>query len=653
MNKSGIDLKQLIQRSASFSEHDSLAELDVPLDGELYVQIDSLVKKMPERVSREQSKAAKVWMAAAKFVTPAYAVAWNMAKDDQRATSIARDFLQAASKSAFESLLDAHSCGANFNADNMFGIYRYALANASNCASVLAYMHRQIIPQFSTVLNSHLSELATGYKPLSTRRLDQYVTSLTDDNITSQLNNKKLQKLLVGYVNAEYPRSQYGSETLLQVSLNNAMNKLMSNMMLRSSSYPNANRAGQVMEQGIIRSIEQWLTVSQQESNGGIFTGSDELTSVYAIQNALNMVTAVSSASVDRLTSEQTEAIYSPTFLADFEKTNSVLLREIIQTTNTYASAFMKASEGLKAKVEESIGPDTAKAPDSLVSPAGWLSLFDLPGKLVSSVASRLSVGHGTAMHTLDIIDSVDVIMEFALKFASALASKLDVWEPWAIKTITDESVSYASYLDRNNIKLDAATFENIAAIVESAKNHLLNDAGYKRMVSDAPGQVDIFQSMKTLVICSVLKMDAALTGHIGSKHKGSAISNLQQLVNSISVNQFAAHNRSDSSDDKTMMFGSIMNGAAQLVQTAIKVQYQANVFGVGDNLVTDLANRTGRYNSIVNSIQEYNSHITSAVNLGADRLAIVLDAKNYAKKPNAAPVSNTVPSHSGAAFKP
>lgn len=626
------DLKSLIYKTAiakrQVAEDVDLSEFDaddVVID-ELLIGEAALISSVS---SVEVKSAAKIWMAAVKFVTPAVTVGIAITPDISKVDplGIAAAILEQSTISAFANVVDAYSCGANFTPDNIFGLYRYSLSNSANCTSYLTYVHKKVISDFGKVMTAHLCEMATGVKPISNR-------SLPEGDTNSFVSTGPNRDLLKQYLDSTYPSTEIDHSTSISVSLLNALTKCTSSYMTRTKTRPVTKRMQEILESSFIDNLESWLHSTSRATNGNILKGTDEHSRAMVAQNAINMISAIASCATDKLLHLDVSTIYSPNITTDIKSLSNVLISRVIGKTNAYASLFSKNGQKVFDAIEEAALPYSRGSSKSPLTPQAWLSLFELPTKLCRFLTYEIAQ---EVVDSANINASFEKILIEGLLLGQTLRSSLKVHEEWAIKPLSIDALAYVGEMSCRGIENYHLDCDAINKIVEEVVDIGL-DLGYKNIASqNGRKSIDPISAIRVSIAGGAVKLATALTGTVNSKDKYQLILLLSKFAIDKTINSYKDLGHSKNMDGSVMMFGALYNNVVQLISDNLRYELHSNLSSSQVCLITDYLSGYSVKLRIESAVAASTQMICEVVNHGTKRVQMVTLEETAVKKSDAA----------------
>jgi hypothetical protein len=618
MSGSPIDLKQLIYKTASASRQtdaDIMAAFDDAETPTAAIE-ESLKAQVPDKL--DGKAAAKIWMSSAKFVTPAVNVGIALTSDLEQADAVASRILEQSTITAFANVVDAYSCGASFNKENIFGLYRYSLSNASNCTAYLAYMHNKVIADFGKLLTAHLCEMATGIQPLTLR-------SVVEHDINSQISTEHSRAVLRSYLNSEYPATKIDAATSIQVSMMNALSRAISSHMIRTKSRPEKLVLQEIIESSVIDSMERWVVDTKRATNGNILNGVDDRTKAMIVQNAINMVSAVTGCATDKMLAGDISSIYSEQTISKITELSDRLLGRVIKKTNSYASVFAKNGERVFDAIEDAVLPYEQGHTKSPITTNGWLALFELPTKLCRYLTKEIA--SDPVLETANIFASFDHILLGGIRLAGLLAHELKVHDDWAIKTLSNDTMLYCGEMSNRELNASELDVVRITQIVNSTSDAAIS-AGYKRLIDETEkASVMPLSALKISIASSTVRLAALLTGVHGSANKYALIEKLQKtIIHKVSALTQALY-EPVSTDASVMKYSCAYSAITQAAIDQLRHELRFNLSSSQDNVVDDYLAEAHLYARVNSGIETISDIIKESVDHGAKRISqITLD---------------------------
>ena len=612
-----VDLKSILLKTTQADRSDSNLEAQ-----------DFEVNAV-QRMVVENKKAAKIWMAATKFVGPAVGASWSISGDLAKADRVATAILESSASSAFASVVDAYSAGAPFDKNNIFGLYRYSLANASSCTARLAITHKCVLGEFGKLLTSHLCEVATGVKPVSRRHIpERQISATVSSSYRDNLNS---------YLRADYPDTRVTNSTLIQVSIVNALARCLSNYMVRARVKPHHGSMKTLLEATVVDNLELWIDTTERASNGNILSGVDDRTRTMVIQNALNLIVIVSSAAFDRVTQQGVSLSYHFDAIKQIESISEELLVSIMRRTNAYAASFANNEYKVFESVEESLLPFTRASNIDGLTPSAWLSLFELPTKV--SKYLTLEIASNETISFSNLTGIVDTILHEALLKGMELQSELGLQDKWVTKALCNEFIEYAGSNSIRGIDTITLNSKHLADVIAAVTDKCI-DKGFSTLFNkvDVPA-VSALSVLKVGLSTSAIKLATLTTGLKDSRQmlKFVAVVTAKIALNSMEM-QRAMYLPQSNVDSCVMQFGAILNAVSQLTIDCLRHELFNNPSSTNDSLISDYLNDKALAKRIDGSVTAYSKmlgEITEHAHHRINQMALLGDES---KKPEAAP---------------
>jgi hypothetical protein len=627
MNGKILNLKSLIYKTAAASRQ-SESDIDGMLEDDYSQVMDVAVSLATSETKRENKTAAKIWMSSVKFVTPAVSVAIALTDTIDQADAVAGQILEQSTISGFANVVDAYSCGANFDEANIFGLYRYSLSNAANCTSYLAYMHKQVVADFGRLITAHLCEMATGIKPLSLR-------NITNSNIDSGISTEQSRAILKSYLNSEYPKTFIDSKTSIQVSLINALSRCVSSYMIRTKTRPERLRLQEIIDTSVIDSMERWVIDTKRATNGNILNGVDDQTRAMVAQNAINMVTAITGCATDKMVTGDTGSIYSHDVVEKVSSLSEKLLGRVIKKTNSYASVFSKNGKRVFEAVQEATLPFEQGASKSPITVSGWLTLFELPTKLCRYLVKEIA--QDQAMETANIFSSFDKILLDSIQLASALKTELNIHDEWVLRALSNDAMHFVGEMANKEHETVSLDVKRINQIVSSTLDVAIS-GGYKNLINNSESATVMpLSALKVSIASSSVRLAALLTGVQGSAHKYDMIEKLQKTIAKGASELISALFENANIDSQVMKYGCAYNVITQAAIDQLRHELRFNMSSSNVSVVDDYLNERHLYSRINSGIKMISEIITDSVGHGAARIGQLTMGDEPVKKTEAA----------------
>lgn len=619
-----IKLKQLIYKTAvSERGDDSLLE---PFDDEL--DFDKFDAKS---VEAEAKRSARVWMAAVKYITPAACVSLALTKTPQQTDKLLNIILEQSNGAAFTNVADAFSCGASFNQDNIFGLYRYALSTAASCTSILALLSNKVVADFSKSVASHLAEVSSGVKPLSRRRMP--------NETLSEIKNAEYAKKLNRYLNAVYPKSEISDHAKLSVSVVNALIKTLSTYQARMKAVPQSKRIEEALDTLVLGTIEKWLYHSENSANGNVLNGIDRNTRIMVIQNALNLVSSLANSTLDKVCDGSDAALYGFNINEKLMVENEQILASVMKKTNAYASAFARNEEMIyQAVVDANIAYDRPLS--SAVTPNGWLRLFELPNSLIKFVVPEI-VQDKVISHR-SIASTIDSILSDALSLSEIISQQLSVDTDWAYKELTDGAIKLQGACYESDIRLRESLFSEVSACSKDLLDYANQKSFGNIIKGDGVPAINSFQSLSVRTAVSTMAMLSLFIGKKDSNVKFEAIKSLNKKCFDKACEMFILLNKGKNNiDSQIMFFGAIFNAVSGIACDALKHQYSVDMSSSKQSVIKDLTQSSDLFKRVDSIISSQCELISKTAEHGIDRIALIAIKGADAKKFNAASMTD------------
>lgn len=614
--KAPINLRALIYRTAELRGEPD--EIEIPFGDEFTVG-----DLKSSEIREEATRSAKVWMASAKYVAPAASVAMALSNTNEQSDKVLSALLESASSSAFASVVDAYSCGATFNDKNIFGLYRYSLSAASVSTSLLAFLTKKIIPEFSKMINSHIAEVATGVKPFSRRDMPTDTSSF--------IGNSDYRKNLSRYVNITYPDSQIGYSTQVATSIINTISRTLSNYQVRSKVMIENSRLENVISALLFDTMEKWIYHTQNTANGNVLSDVSDDTRVMVVQNALNLISAIANSAMERVASKDNQYLYSPKVVDTLSAENEKMIALVMKKTNAYASVFSR-NEGriFDAVKDNCLGYDRPLHTD--ITPNGWLKLFELPSTLIKYVAK--DIRHSDVLSQIEVSSIVDEVLEPSLSASLdvLLAMGINDSESWAYKELVDAAMEFQGVIATDGLKRNPRDLEMIAKCGQSALDSVNGRLGTILNSYDSPS-INPQHAIAVKYAGASFRLLSMFAGSKDSVHKFEAIDKLNKLSLNSAIECFLQLQRGNKSiDSQIMELGCLINAMNQIVTDVVRYQSSVNQSSSNYSCIKDVIDENALYTKICVAVENQASLLTSLASEGIDRLT-ALTLKNINEK--------------------
>lgn len=617
-----IDLKSLIYKT-SISVRDADKDIFDDFNDELGFDAESVTD-----IGVESKKAAKIWMAAIKFVTPAIVGSHGLTKDNEKANKVANAILEQSTSGAFSNIVDAYSCGAAFNEANIFGLYRYALSNSANCTSLLALTHGKIIADFSRVVTAHLCEVVSGVVPISNR-------AMPEGDINSTLSTQDLRNLLQIYLQAEYPKTDISPKVSLQVSLINALSKTTSIYMVRCRAKPVFSVISDILESTIVDSAENWIESTKRATNGNILVGVDDTTKAMIVQNALNLVSAISNAAIEKVSNGDLNFMYQKNIADTIASVSNELLAAAVQKTNSYASAFAKNEKRIFDAVQDAALPFTRKVSEQ-VSPNAWLALFELPTKISRFLTHDIAASEKVSSVNLSSI--ADHILKTGIFSAVQVRNSIDVHDDWALRILANEALDHTGTMLIRDLDSSTIDAKAISTSVRETVDKAI-EKGFESLFQNAStAEISSVKMLKVSLAANAIKFDSLFSGLENNVDRYKAISILQQIIVEKAIElktllQIPGIN----ADSQTMQFGCCFNAAALATYDNVRHEIFNNLSSSSVSIIKDIVNGSDALIRIKGSVADLITLMADIADHGYPRLNSIVNRGVAPKKLEAA----------------